>query len=449
MSKARYHYEVGADGKKHRVYNKSKRSTAPKKVLKGKGGYYDSTFVKKANKYVPKGFWNKLGSTAGGLLAGPEGALVGAAAGSGLSKIMGFGAYRVKSNSLIDEGQSPAAMHSTNSGLRVRHREYICDIVSSSSSNIFKSDTFPINPGQSLVFPWLSPIASQYEQYKILGMVFEFKTLSADAIASSQTNMTIGGIIMSTNYNAAAPVFANKQAMDNAEYTTSAKPSQSFYHAIECAPGSYATSQLFVRNGAVPANADVRMYDLGNFQIASFGIAAQSVVLGELWCSYEIELSKPVSNFASGDLVLTDHYKLGNATNTAPMGTTSILATGSSLGGTISVAGNQYIFPKTIQSGQFLINYTVVGTSASLVAPSLTVNGCNLLTAWSDNPGVTNVVSNTGTTSTRFFMSFIVDFNVPNFAGAAYIQFGGGGTLPSAAQGGDLWVTQIDDDITS
>lgn len=451
MSKAKYHYEIGGDGKKHRVYEKSrKRTTAPKRVLKGRGGYYDSSFVKKANKYVPKGFWNKMGMTAGGMVGGPEGAVLGGAAGSGIAKLLGFGAYRVKSNSLLDEGQSPAAMHSTNSSLRVRHREYIGDIVSSSTANAFNSNVYPINPGQSSVFPWLAPIASQYEQYKILGMVFEFKTLSADAVASSQANMTIGGIIMSTNYNAVAPVFANKQAMDNAEYTTSAKPSQSLYHAIECAPGSYATSQLFVRNGAPPANSDLRMYDLGNFQIASFGIAATSVVLGELWCSYEIELSKPVSNFASGDLVLTDHYKLGTVTNTSPLGTASILATNSSIGGTIDALGRVYTFPANITSGQFLVVYQVVGTAAALVAPGLTVTGCNVATTWlgSAGPTLTNVIDNAGSTSARYIRSFIVDFNVPG-ASAATIAFGTGGTLPSAAVGGDLYITQIDDDISS
>ena len=51
-----------------------------------------------------------------------------------------------------------------------------------------------------------------------------------------------------------------------------------------------------MRNSAVPANADARLYDLGTFSIATVGMQADSGVAGELWCTFEVELLKPKFN---------------------------------------------------------------------------------------------------------------------------------------------------------
>ena len=232
-------------------------------------------------------------------------------------------------------------MHQGNSSLKVRHREYIMDIVSG-PANTFNNQTFSIQPGLNTVFPWLAPIAAQYEQWRPLGIVFEFKTLYADAIASSAANSSLGGVIMATDYNAINPAFPNKQAMDNTEYTTSCKPSVSFYHPIECAPRDVANPLYYIRSGAVPQGSDARLYDLGTLNVATFGIASANVVVGELWATYEIELLKPISTSAAGFNVLSDHWQLVGAGSGSPpslLGAqgTQVLTKGSSLGTTISV----------------------------------------------------------------------------------------------------------------
>ena len=43
----------------------------------------------------------------------------------------------------------------------------------------------------------------------------------------------------------------------------------------------------------VPSGSDRRLYDFGNFQIATIGLQGTSVNVGELWVTYEIELFKP------------------------------------------------------------------------------------------------------------------------------------------------------------
>ena len=224
-----YSYAIGKDGRRYRVYKKRQtiRGSGPYSIPQGdfdevpslRQRYLKSGFVKYMKKAVPKGSFESGGE----MLAGPLGAF----AGKKIAELVGFGEYRIKKNSLVlSEGNSPAYMHQSNSNAVIRHREYIQDIVSSATPNAFQNQVFAIQPGLNGSFPWLSALAQQYEQYRIKGMVYEFKSLYADAIASSAANATIGYVIMGTNYNAVYPPFINKQQMDNTDYTTSAKPSK-------------------------------------------------------------------------------------------------------------------------------------------------------------------------------------------------------------------------------
>lgn len=466
-----YTYCIGADGKRHRVYNNTRGRASrgeqriaslsklipiegegayyngravsrayAQRTLMGSGGYYDGKFVKTMRKIVPKG-----GLSAAGAAIGSKYGLgsVGGALGGLASKILGFGSYTVKRNSMIDEGQSPANMHSNNSKMVVRHREYITDIISG-ASNTYKNQSFPIQVGLTSSYPWLAPIAQQYEQYKILGMVYEFKTLSADAIASSQANMSIGGVIMATDYNSINPPFVSKQQMENNQYTTSAKASMSFYHAVECDPNDNPLPMLYVRAGAAPQGSDLRMYDLGNFQVASFGIAAANVVLGELWCSYEIELSKPVSTNAIGQDVLTDHYVLTGVNSSQPLGGgAATLVEGSSIGGT-KTSSTVYTFPPTFQEGTYQVTYACTGgTSAVIAAPPLGVVNCTIVPSQFTNNTADRFQSTNGVSSLVYFLTFIVRITGLN----ASFSVGSGGTLPGTISSADLWITQVDSNL--
>lgn len=409
--------------------------------LSGRGGYYDSGFVKTMGKYVPKGTFSTAGSTAGRAVAGPIGAALGDLAGRGLAAIAGFGSYQVKSNSMLGEGQSPPAMHSINSALKVRHREYICDIYSSSSASAFTLQAFPINPGLVQSFPWLSAIAQQYEEHKPLGVVYEYKTLSATAIASS-TNSTMGGIIMSTDYNAINPNFVNKQQMDNTEYTTSGAVYDSFYHPVECDPRANPLSKFYVRAGAVPTGSDQRMYDLGVFQIASFGVQGTNVLLGELWCTYEWEFAKPISTTALGQDVLTDHWQLTGAAASTPLGNAQTLVANSSINGTIS-SNTTYNFPAVFQEGAYIVVLTWNGTAAACTAPAITGTNCTLETVW-EGDSTTGISAPTpGTSNANFIVVVVVTLTAEN----ASVAFGTAGGFPTGTTKGDLWITQIDSNI--
>lgn len=226
------------------------------------------------------------------------GAWAGDKLGGFLGRITGLGDYTVNSNSLL--GTDPPRV-SNGANLReiiISHREYIGDVVTGPAGS-FASSSFLLNPGNSRIFPWLSAVASCFQQYKFRGIVFEFKTMSADALNS--TNTALGTVIMASNYNVLQANFASKSEMENTEFSSSCKPSASMYHPIECDPRDTPLTELYIApNGVIPDGGTPQFYDFCNFQIATNGFQASNVNIGELWVTYEIALLKPIQPSIAG-----------------------------------------------------------------------------------------------------------------------------------------------------
>lgn len=240
----------------------------------------------------------------------PYGSYIKAATSIGRT-ISGMGDYRVNSNSLISKWTSNGPPEIVNvraieGGVVIRHREYLGDLdtASGTPTPFTVSNAFYLNPGVSATFPWLSQIAQGFEQYKFNGLIFEYKTLSVDAIAASTVN--VGAVIVATEYNVLHPLFTSKQSMENYEFCSSGKPSVSIIHPVECAPSQTPLTKMFVRNNVIPTTGDLRMYDLGITQFATQGLPTTASSIGEIWVSYEVELFKPnIQNFATGPSSLT------------------------------------------------------------------------------------------------------------------------------------------------
>lgn len=186
-------------------------------------------------------------------------------------------------------GHSVPMVKNTSAGVIIRHQENLIDIGPTTS---FTQRSFNINPGISSTFPWLSTIAANYEQWKPRGILFMYKAMSANAL--NNVNTSLGTVILATEYNSADTLaYISKQDMENQEFSNSVKPSKSCIHPIECSKYQNPMSILYNRTGGVPANADVRLYDLGIFTIATQGMQSSEGTIGELWVSYEIEFFKP------------------------------------------------------------------------------------------------------------------------------------------------------------
>lgn len=298
----------------------------PKRVyVKGTGGYQT-----RVSGYGDYKFSKKTKPSVGARI----GAFVGDAAQKGIKALTGYGDYQVMQNTLLETNGPPHVINRNNKEFVVRHREYITDIYSSSgpanTPSVFGLQAFEINPGNNVTFPWLATIADKFEQYRIEGMVFEFKSLYSDAVVTQ--NGSIGSIVLATEYNSGSPSFTSKQAMENYQFAQSCKPSCSVLHPIECARSQNVLSELYIRTGAVPAGQDVKTYDFGDFQIASQGIplgaAGAAVNLGELWCSYQIALIKPRIPTSSSTYTDSGFAAFSSLIGVSPWGTVAMPASG-------------------------------------------------------------------------------------------------------------------------
>jgi len=280
-----------------------KKRAAPSIAKRSKSSIAGSEVIN----YIAKNGLGALGS-----MLGP----VGAGLGSLASKVMGFGDYapqgfKVSKNSISMGNDPPEVANFKGRDVIVKHREYLGDIYTADNDATpgnFSIQGYPLNPGISTTFPWLSTIAQNFEQYELAGVLFEFKSTSADALNS--TNTALGTVIMATQYDSVKLPFQNKLQMENHEFASSCKQSCSMLHAIECLPTQNTLNTLYTRIGAVPSGADPRMYDFGTFYIATVGSQAFGVNIGELWVTYDVILKKPELADASGtSSLLSFHYQ--------------------------------------------------------------------------------------------------------------------------------------------
>jgi hypothetical protein len=214
---------------------------------------------------------------------------VGAWGGNRLSTMFGLGAYTLKSNSLVDAatGKQVPFMHSNSETMRLCHREYICDI---NSTTAFTLASYVINPGMATTFPYLNRIAQCFQQYEFKGIVFEFKSTSASALNS--TNTALGTVMLACQYDASDPAFANKTQVLNEMWSVDGKPCEDVLLPIECHPDERVTRLCNLRTEANATPAVTTTYDWGKFSIATVGSQAVANV-GELWVSYDVLLYKP------------------------------------------------------------------------------------------------------------------------------------------------------------
>lgn len=255
----------------------------------------------KVLRLIPKGTFGRAGGAAGMALGGPAAAALGGSLGRGLAAITGYGDYRVNKNSLSTISTSmdtvPQFVRNEHS-VRVTHREYVRDVVVPPTPTAFVNTATKINPGNQELFPWLAAFSKQYQQYRVHGMVVEYKTMSSDYAASGP----LGTVAIATNYNVLDQPYSTKIELENSEFAVSTKPSRSLIHAIECDPRCAGLEPKYVRDAsqATTGSADDRLYDVGTLQIATAGLPGVSgATLGELWVSYDIEFLKPIISPAS------------------------------------------------------------------------------------------------------------------------------------------------------
>lgn len=267
-------------------------------VLQGQGDYLaDLRQVAQASKQIVQSA--KMAAKASkDIRAAPRKAATSLAK-QGIRALIGKGDYHganLVSNSLINPtaGSVTGAefLNRGRRGTRVIESEYIGDVRSgslSAGSTAFDLDGYPINPGNPDLFPWLSQFAKLYDQWEPLGIVFEYRTTSSTFNGTSQA---LGVVITSVDYDTADPFYSNKQEMENSDYAQSAAASESILLGVECDPNERLTRLFFTGIPPTGSSVSANLYNLGNFQIATQGMSAAGVTVGELWVHYDMVFYK-------------------------------------------------------------------------------------------------------------------------------------------------------------
>lgn len=373
---------------------------------------------------------------AAGNMFGLNGSGVGRWLGSGIGSIFGSGDYTMTNSTpsynVITNGQQIPKFSTTSATNTVCHREYIGDFVGTTG---FNNNSFPLNPGMSETFPWLSSIAQNYQEYRFHGLVFEFRSLLTDFV----TGGSPGVVIMATNYNADAKAFKSKQEMENSEYAVATKPTTNLMHGIECALSQTVLPQKYVRTGAVPAGQDLRLYDLGNYQFATQLNPNQN--LGELWVSYCVEFFKPIlptdgiSPSTSIDVART------TVSSAAPLGLIQ-----SDIYGDLDavVTSTSITFPSGPGKQWLVQAYWEGSVAANFQVPGVTLANAIPLSTWANGSVSAPSAPNNGVSTVRAMQQYMVQCSALNPTNIV-VTFNGAGVFPSGTTTCDVTVTSFDE----
>lgn len=335
-------------------------------------------------------------------VAGDIGAKIGRFIGDGamgfINKITGMGDYKVQSNSLMNS-QTP--VFAGAEPFTFRHSEYLADVISSTG---FQVTEYPINPGLQSTFPWLSQIAPGFQCYKIKGLIFHYKPMSGSAVASA--NAALGTVVMATQYDPDASAFVAKRDMETYQFSTSAAPNCAMIHPVECKESYNVLGEKYVRSDEV--TNDLRFSDHGTFSIATVGMQTAGFVVGELWVSYHIEMTKPRSSPAEpvNKSWRMFHYGFSSPTTIAtPFANYSSDFSYGSLDCSIPAA-NRYDYPALAGKYYLTVFNWVSSTASTLGGMSISPTECDVINCW-DN-GSNSDIDNTTDSVTNHFMAIVM-----------------------------------------
>lgn len=274
---------MGRNGKQQKAQGRKGRGGGPQQRkgqvrgkgsgVRGQGVYSISSLAARVAKMIPKGSFAKAGARLGRM------------AGQGLANITGVGDYVF--NDIVHTPSLPS--RNTTTAQRISNVEYITDITSEGGPG-FNVKELSINPFEGGVFPWMHKLGTLYTKYKMVQLVFEYRSNTSDYAASGP----LGTIIMAPVYNVDAPAFSSKQQMEGATHAVSAKPSNSIMCGVECSPKDDSMKWRWVRGIGQEAT---NLTDFCKFSYATYGLpvaAGNQQSLGELWVHYTVELLEPI-----------------------------------------------------------------------------------------------------------------------------------------------------------
>lgn len=205
--------------------------------------------------------------------------------------------FEVSANTVVHNSLIPSMPNIANDGgmVRVRHREYITDIVIDGKGESFT--VFNLQPGDSKTFPWLSNLANRFQQYKLLGGVFEYVTLCGNAVSAAVP--ALGAINVVVQYDVTRQYLTDPREILNTYYSNSGVISADLMLSLECETTEQPCQVYMIRdpNPNLDQPNDSRWYDFGRMELSIRGAPPapnMGYVAGQLWFTYDILLIKPI-----------------------------------------------------------------------------------------------------------------------------------------------------------
>ncbi len=194
--------------------------------------------------------------------------------------------------SRISEGSAPVArsyrvataapMISQNGRtMRVRHRELVVPQIMGSTSFLVNY-ALSLNPGLSGVFPWLSSMARNWDQYRFLRLVAEYIP-----IAPSNTQ---GDVLLSPDYDASNPVPNTEQEASNDENSVVDSCWRRIDMKFNPASLMAGCTRKYIRTSAIAG--DIKTFDVGKLFVCTNNASA-AVPFGKLYLEYDVEFFVP------------------------------------------------------------------------------------------------------------------------------------------------------------
>jgi len=236
---------------------------------------------------IPRGTF----ATVGGVLGGPKGAMIG----KGISTLTGYGDYNVRTNSLMNHtvigemADQVPMFKQQGADTRLKHCEYVCDVVVPDNQYDYNVQTFDIDPTNAGTFPWLASVAQKYQRYKVKGMVIGFRSTSTDYQNS-------GVVAIAVNYDSAEQSYESMEGLLNTKFAVSTKPSTSMLAPVECDPSRSPLDGYYVKHVTSLDDNDAtrRQTIMGTINVATSGLTlTPGTSLGQLYISYDIEFLYP------------------------------------------------------------------------------------------------------------------------------------------------------------
>lgn len=172
--------------------------------------------------------------------------------------------------------------------ITVQNEEFIGAVTVANQPN-FNVVSYPVNPGQSSTFPWLSLMAPQWEKYTFNMLEFYFKR----EVSEFATAGSAGKVIFSADFDASDAPPTTKQQMEDSVPHADSMPCENLVLRLPKNQMHVASLAKYVRPGGLPGNADIKTYDVANLHVATQGIPSNAEI-GELRVRYSCTFSVPV-----------------------------------------------------------------------------------------------------------------------------------------------------------